>query len=215
MRARGAAWAAVCVAFAFGALSGCTSSSEASKPTAPSKAGASGDLWGDRSGTADGQEALGGKGSPCQLPVTFRLAQSWKPNSVDSSPASGGPVRQGPVQLVCEIDAKPAGSVGFMRVWSDTSSAMDARKALESFVAAEPRAKEPEYRETKAGTLPATEVTYLNDAPGLTEAKRERALAVKTPQGVVVLYLGGLDTAEHERMLPAYQLAKKSMAPAN
>ncbi len=34
---------------------------------------------------------------------------------------------------------------------------------------------------------------------------------MSTPKGVVVLALGGLDTGEHEQMLPAYQLAKQSL----
>ncbi|MBT2385617.1 lipoprotein [Streptomyces sp. ISL-11] len=213
MGARGFARAATCAALFLGALSGCGSpSGDDEEPSSPSRAGRADDAWGDKTVAPAGQEAVGGKGSPCVLPVTFRLAQSWKPKLVDSDPASGGPVRQGPVQLACEIDAKPAGYVGFLRVWTHAPAGMSARQTLQAFMAKDSQASKAKYRDTKASSLAAAEVTYLNTAPGLTEAKQERALAVEAPQGAIILQLGGLDSSEHERMLPAYQLAKISMS---
>ncbi|WP_331274861.1 lipoprotein [Streptomyces clavuligerus] len=65
---------------------------------------------------------------------------------------------------------------------------------------------------TKAGKLDAVEVTYVSADPDLAERKKERALAVAAPRGtVVVLDLGGMDTAEHERMLPAFRLALETL----
>ena len=44
-----------------------------------------------------------------------------------------------------------------------------------------------------------------------TASKEQRALAVTTKRGPVVLHLGGLDTEEHRAMLPAYELAKRTL----
>ncbi|NUO43433.1 MAG: hypothetical protein HOV82_15530, partial [Streptomyces sp.] len=67
---------------------------------------------------------VGAAGSACLLPVGFDLAAEWKADAIDGSAADaeadgGGAaevdedmaslLRQGPVTLVCEIDAKPAG----------------------------------------------------------------------------------------------------------
>ncbi|MFD5348217.1 lipoprotein [Streptomyces anulatus] len=37
--------------------------------------------------------------------------------------------------------------------------------------------------------------------------------AVATPDGPVVVHLGGMDTEEHTAMLPAFELAKKTLKP--
>ncbi|MET7762285.1 lipoprotein [Streptomyces sp. NPDC005393] len=159
---------------------------------------------------------LGNKGTACELPVRFELEKSWKPEVVDVSanPELGPLGKQGPVTLVCEIDAKPAGHIGFLRVWTGTkgpaATGGTPTALLKAFMAAASNTpRGAEYREVKAGELPAAEVTYTAEALG--DSKRERALAVMTPHGGLVLHLGGLDTDEHEAMLPAYERAKKSM----
>ncbi|MCX4818413.1 lipoprotein [Streptomyces sp. NBC_01142] len=164
--------------------------------------------------TAKKAGTVGGSGSPCVLPVTFDLAADWKPEAMKNNDTFGA-LTAGPVTLVCEIDAKPAGNIGFLRVWTGTSGGDDTRKALEAFVADESKDRDKvEYTETEAGDFSATEVSYLNTNEFLDEPKKERALAVTTPRGVVVLHLGGFDTEEHEEMLPAYELAKKSLRKA-
>ncbi|KOV56159.1 hypothetical protein ADK64_41460 [Streptomyces sp. MMG1121] len=45
----------------------------------------------------------------------------------------------------------------------------------------------------------------------LEETKKETALAVSTPDGPVVLHLGGMDMEEHEAMRPAYELARQTL----
>ncbi|MGW0557105.1 lipoprotein [Streptomyces sp. NPDC002926] len=157
---------------------------------------------------------VGAAGSACALPVSFDLAANWKPEAVKNDPAFGLP-KQGLVTLVCEIDAKPAGNIGFLRVWTGGGSGDDARKALEAFVAAEAKSRDKvAYSATKAGEYAAAEVTYLNTGEFLDAPKKERALAFTTPRGVVVLHLGGFDSQEHEEMLPAYELAKRSVRGA-
>ncbi|MET7936525.1 lipoprotein [Streptomyces sp. NPDC005322] len=160
---------------------------------------------------------LGDKGTACELPVRFELEKSWKPKAVDM-PADkelAALGQQGPVTLVCEIDAKPAGHIGFLRVWTGTKGAAakggTPTALLKAFMAdSDDSPSGVKYREIKAGDLPAAEVTYT--AKALDDTKRERALAVMTPQGGLVLHLGGLDTDEHEAMLPAYERAKRTMA---
>lgn len=158
--------------------------------------------------------SVGAPGSPCPMPVTFDLAADWKPEAVEHAADDefAGLLEQGPVSLVCEIDAKPAGNIGFIRVWVGADASADTREVLEAFVAdaAADRRKEA-YSETKAGKFDATEVSYVNTGEFLDEPKKERAFAVATPKGVVVVELGGLDFEEHEQMLPAYELARKTL----
>ncbi|WP_406515679.1 lipoprotein [Streptomyces sp. NBC_00873] len=157
--------------------------------------------------------SIGGPGSACALPVTFDLAASWKPASVQvgEDDALSGLAEQGPVTLVCEIDAKPAGNIGFLRVWTGDRTGSTPRQVLKAFLAAGPNASEATYTEVKAGALTAAEVRYTFSSELLDEPMKQRAFAVSTPSGPVVVHLGGLDPQEHEAMLPAYELAKKSV----
>ncbi|QGZ50732.1 hypothetical protein GPZ77_22270 [Streptomyces sp. QHH-9511] len=161
--------------------------------------------------TAAPKASLGAPGTACPLPVSFDLAAQWKPKAVHASDdevfAALG--KQGPATMVCEIDAKPAGNIGYMRVWSAGKGR--ARTALEGFVKAEENTSKVVYKETKAGGLPATEVTYTVYNKIMEESKEERAFAVSTPKGTVIVHLGGLDTQEHREMLPAYELARDSV----
>ncbi|MEU0982726.1 lipoprotein [Streptomyces sp. NBUL23] len=163
---------------------------------------------------------LGGAGSACELPVTFDLAARWKPKAVAFEPDSDpDPVldalaelaEQGTVQMVCEIDAKPAGHIGFLRVWRGAASEDDPQAVLRAFVADDPQAGKAAYTQVRAGALAAAEVAYTGHSELLDEPKKQRAFAVKTPDGPVVVHLGGLDTEEHTAMLPAYELAKRSL----
>ncbi|MFK0259402.1 lipoprotein [Streptomyces sp. NPDC090445] len=166
--------------------------------------------------------SIGGDGTPCRLPVSFDLAQDWKPKAVTHAEDDqfAALFKQGGLTLACEIDAKPAGNMGFLRVWVADKPAGpgDARKVLESFMGGEKAKGAPVYSEVRAGeggtALPAVEAVY-ETAP-LDEAKKEGAFAVVTPGGAaVVVHLGGLDSAEHEAMQPAYRLARQSLKPGS
>ncbi|MFJ5262323.1 lipoprotein [Streptomyces sp. NPDC088387] len=166
---------------------------------------------------------IGASGSACELPVTFDVAEDWEPEAIESGTgddATGDAAElaellltQGPVTAVCEIDAKPAGHLGFIRVWTGEPGEADERGVLAEFVAAEEGARNSDERYSSFTTdgLTGTEVTYLHTSKLLDETKKERAFAVTTPSGPVVVHLGGLDTEEHEAMLPAYELAKKTV----
>jgi hypothetical protein len=171
---------------------------------------------------------IGAAGSACELPVSFSVAKDWKAKAVDGeaelSKASKGSdddlsgavaeamLRQGPVTAACEIDAKPAGNIGFLRVWRGKAGDADAGGVLRQFVAAEDNTGKAKYRSFKTGGgVSGVEVEYLYTSKLLEETKKESAFAVSTPDGPVVLHLGGMDTEEHEAMRPAYDLAKRTL----
>ncbi|WP_299540425.1 lipoprotein [uncultured Streptomyces sp.] len=167
---------------------------------------------GSRTADAARGGSVGGAGSACPLPVTFDHAADWTPEAVSVDPASelAELAQQGPLTMACEIDAKPAGHIGYLRVWTGAAPD-DARKALEAFLAADENAGGAAYAEFEAGGLRGVEVTYTETVEVTDETKTERAFAVASPDGPVVVHLGGLDTAEHEAMLPAYELAKRTV----
>ncbi|MDT9688446.1 lipoprotein [Streptomyces sp. P9(2023)] len=155
--------------------------------------------------------SVGAAGSACELPVSFGLAADWRPAAVKATDdevfAALG--KQGPATMVCEIDAKPAGNIGYLRVW--TAGTGPARTALEGFVKAEQNTSKVSYKETKAGALPVVEVTYTVYNKLMEESKEESAFAVAAPKGTVIVHLGGLDSQEHREMLPAYELARGTL----
>jgi hypothetical protein len=123
-------------------------------------------------------------------------------------------LHQGPVTAACEVDAKPAGHIGFLRVWTGEPGDDDARAVLKAFVAAEGGTSKAKYHDFTTGDLKGVEVEYLFTSKLLDETKPERALAVTTTNGPVVVHLGGLDSGEHRAMLPAYELAKRTLRTA-
>ncbi|WP_229076316.1 lipoprotein [Actinoplanes sp. DH11] len=160
-------------------------------------------------GVVDG--VVGAAGSGCELPVTFKVTEKWKPKAVDI--AADDPladlVKKGNLRLICEIDGKPAGHVGFLRVWTGPASAPKA--ALKPLVS-EGKTRKVKYSTVTAGGFEGVEVAFEQYQKLLEEWLPNRAMAVRTGDGVVVLDLGGLDAAEHKAMLPTFELAKTSMA---
>lgn len=215
---RGPAQALVPALALVGALSACGQGGDGERDggaSARPSVTASATAAAERGGT------VGAAGSACELPVTFDTARNWKAEAVKSGlDGSGDPatdealealLHQGPVTTVCEIDAKPAGHIGFLRVWTGAAGDADARGVLEAFVTAEGEVSGQKYGTFDAGGLAGAEVEYTYTDKVLDEPKKEHALAVVTSDGPVVLHLGGLDTEEHEDMLPAYELAKRTL----
>ncbi|MFI6035067.1 lipoprotein [Streptomyces sp. NPDC051315] len=210
----------VVAALLTGVATGCGQTGQDSE--ASSKASAKGAAKATAEVAARGG-SVGADGSACELPVTFDIAEFWKAEAVDSASREGDTgdeltdeladalLRQGPVTMACEVDAKPAGKIGFLRVWTGEPGDADARAVLEDFVTAESGSSGATYRTFEAGGLTGAEVEYVTTSELLEETKKERALAVTTPDGPVVLHLGGMDTEEHEAMLPAFELAKGTL----
>lgn len=143
------------------------------------------------------------------MPVTFDLAESWKPKAVTVEPDDplAELARRGPLTMVCEIDAKPAGNIGFLRVWAGEKS--ELRPSLEAFIGTE--ASQPVFTELRINDRAAVEVVYQEKDELDDTMNEERAFAVETAQGIAAISLDSFDTEEHKSMLPAYELAKKSL----
>ncbi|UUU33395.1 lipoprotein [Streptomyces sp. CA-210063] len=180
-------------------------------------------------GTVESGGSVGAAGSACELPVTFDTAEKWQPEAVETEVPGGGSgseedqlaaelaeglLHQGPFTAACEIDAKPAGNIGFLRVWTGEAGAKEgeAEALLKEFVAAEGNTSKAEYTAfTSDSDVSGAEVEYLYTSEVLEETKKERAFLAVTPDGPVVVHLGGFDTQEHEEMLPAYELARRTL----
>lgn len=168
-----------------------TAPSTAAQPAAPEVAG------------------IGAAGTACEMPVRFGLAESWKPKAVTIAPNDplAELARRGPLTMVCEIDAKPAGSIGFLRVW--TGGKADLRPSLETFIGTD--ASEPAFTDMRIDGRPALEVVYLEKSQLDDAMDEERVFAVETAQGIAAISLESFDSEEHKSMLPAYELAKSSL----
>jgi hypothetical protein len=219
------------VALLAGVLTGCSGAAEDDGTKTSASASASADAASDSDTAVKSGGTIGAAGSACELPVTFDIAKDWEAEAIDTGAGSGAgsggsekdePAQeivdallyQGPVAAACEVDAKPAGNIGFLRVWTGKPGDADARAVLEAFVAAENGASKEKYSTFKAGGLAGVEVKYLYTSELLEETKEESAIAVTTEKGPVVIHLGGLDTDEHRAMLPAYELAKRTLRTA-
>ncbi|MET9459007.1 lipoprotein [Streptomyces canus] len=196
------------VALLAGVLTGCSEAAERDDSKASARPSATAETSGPHDTAPTSGGTIGAAGSACELPVTFDIAKSWKAEAVEA------PLSQGPVSLACEIDAKPAGNIGFLRVWAGKSGDADTRAVLEAFLAAEDGVTKEKYRTFTSGGVSGVEVEYLYSSELLDETKKESAFAVTTADGPVVVHLGGLDTEEHEEMLPAYELARRTLRTA-
>ncbi|KFG07051.1 lipoprotein [Streptomyces scabiei] len=216
-----------------GVLTGCAEPAEVGDGKPSASAGGPAE---ERSGSGSSKDtvrsggSVGAAGSACELPVTFETAEKWRPEAVETGAPGGGSgseedelaaelaeglLHQGPFTAACEIDAKPAGNIGFLRVWTGEAGAKggDAKALLKKFVAAEGDTGEAEYRAFRSESgVSGAEVEYLYTSEALEETKKERAFLTVTPEGPVVVHLGGLDTEEHEEMLPAYELARRTLS---
>ncbi|CAL9631567.1 lipoprotein [Streptomyces sp. enrichment culture] len=196
-----------------GVLTACSDDDGGEPRAKASTSAAAGD---DKAAAVRSGGTIGPAGSACELPVTFDIAEDWKPEAIDAlgagdSEAVADLLRQGPVTAACEVDAKPAGHIGFLRVWTGEPGDDDARTVLEGFLADEKGNGPATYRPLEANGVPGVEAEYLYTSDLLDETKKERAFCVVTDRGPVVVGLGGLDTEEHEAMLPAYELAKRTL----
>ncbi|WP_347404845.1 lipoprotein [Micromonospora sp. WMMD1102] len=148
-----------------------------------------------------------------RLRISFEMPARWKAKPVEVDPEFAELAELGGANMWCEIDAKPAGNIGFLRVWMvDRGAVIGARKGLEQFLDEYGKLTDVQYRETKAGPISAIEATFLKESELTGEPTRGRALVVGTRMGTFLLTLGGTDTEEYEEMLPAYQLAKSTFA---
>jgi hypothetical protein len=189
------------VAAVFFAGCGGDSGGSSAPPAAAGSVSASGapappvaDDWGDPAAAAASADV--GPGSACPVPHRFKLAASWKPKDASAL----GFEAHGHL-LSCEIDGKPAGVLGLMRVW--TGSDTDPRRMLQSLVDDADGASEVRFRAPAGSVAGLTEVSFQS------EGQPTRAFAVA---GLMVEWRG-LDEEEHSNGLPAYVLARQTLKP--
>lgn len=217
-------WVPAQVVLLAGLLTGCSESTVGDAESAPSVNASESARQAEATEAVESGGTVGPAGSACELPVTFDTAAKWKPEAIDTAPVESGNeiaeelaeglLHQGPFTAACEIDAKPAGNIGFIRVWTGEAgaTAKDAEALLKEFVAAEGNTSKARYSDFSSDSdVSGAEVQYLYTSEVLEETKKERAFIAVTPAGPVVVHLGGFDTAEHEAMLPAYELAKRTL----
>lgn len=165
---------------------------------------------------------LGAAGSACELPVAFDLPPLWKPKAVNLKDLGelADLYRNGPFAAVCEVDAKPAGEVGFLRVYTAPGREGSPRGHLEAFIAGEnPDARKAgnfevrkvDYTDATIGGEPASVVTYEAYNKSLENASKYSAFALNTPKGAVVVKLSPFGADEHANVLPAFELARKTL----
>lgn len=171
-------------------LGGCAKSVESDGRNASSASPAAGSEGAGETAAASGGP-VGAAGSACELPVRFDIAKNWKAKAIDAEAepskapkGSAGDVRgslpdaflrQGSVTAACEIDAKPAGHIGFLRVWTGTAQKADAGSVLREFVAAEDDVSKQKYHSfTTSGGLTGVEVEYLCTSAGWTPRSTRR-----------------------------------------
>ncbi|MFU8873019.1 lipoprotein [Micromonospora sp. SL4-19] len=178
-----------------------TSASPTASPVTP------GPPWYDEVPPAEAGITIGDSNSGCDLPITFSIPAGWR---VKQIPAKAK-LKVGRVTLSCEIDAKPAGLVGFLRVWTvDERLRTDAKTEVSDFVTEYAQDDQATYRRTKAGPLDSVEASYVQQ--GIDgKPNPQRAIAVRAILGDVVVTVGGMDAEEFQSLLPGFQLAKRSV----
>ncbi|BCJ40902.1 hypothetical protein GCM10010168_47980 [Actinoplanes ianthinogenes] len=152
---------------------------------------------------------VGAAGSGCELPVSFGIADGWKPKqvTVTADDPLAALARKGPFTMACEIDAKPAGNLGFLRVW--TGERAELKPALTAFIG--DKAQEPAFTETPIGGKPGLTVDYQQKSQLDGTLEKESAFVVDSGKGLVLVSLDSFDSGEHTEMLPAYELAQKTL----
>jgi hypothetical protein len=153
-----------------------------------------------------------GREGNCLLPVTVLIPESWTEDSVPGMVA--GDTGEGRyIHLQCRVLF--GNQFAGLYVWEKSigEDIRDMRKVLEMFLATRDSAHDALYRDTQVGSQSGVEVTWLGAL-----GKRGRALAylpVDAGFGTLVISIGGAsddDTFEDD-LVPAYLLAKQSIAP--
>ncbi|MEV0897120.1 lipoprotein [Actinoplanes sp. NPDC049802] len=193
------------VALAAGGCSSATPATVASAPAAAPPAAAA--------------VRVGPAGSACELPVSFEIAESWEPKAVDVDALGelAELARVGDFTVRCEIDAKPAGNIGFLRVHVAGGLSGAPRDHLKTFVKAGARNQEisgETYSDVQIGGGQAAEVTWETYDKELDHRSRYSAFALNTSEGAMVVQLSPFGADEHPAMLPAFQLAERTLTVA-
>jgi hypothetical protein len=160
--------------------------------------------------------SIGAKGTACELPFEFQTAADWKAKSVDVKKLGelAALAKVGDFSVVCEIDAKPAGSIGFIRVHVADKLSGAPAEHLQEFVKVAVGKREvsgTDFTDVRIGGAQAAEASWETVDKEYDIRSKYTAFALNTKAGMVVVQLAPLDTGEFTSMLPAYELARKSV----
>jgi hypothetical protein len=161
-------------------------------------------------------ETIGAKGSACELPVSFQTAADWKAKPIDVKALGelAALAKVGDFTVVCEVDAKPAGNIGFLRVHVAEGLSGAPAEHLQEFVKAaigKKEASNTEITDVQIGAAQAAEASWETLDKEYDLRSKYAAFAVDTKAGMVVVQLSPLDDGEFTGMQPAYELAKKTV----
>ena len=176
-------------------LAGCGGSTE------PAKQGTTAPVSGAAPAAAAAAGEVGAAGSTCPMPVTFKVAEKWKPQASDPGTKLGG------AELLCEIDAKPAGSIGYVRVLL-AKGVTDPMAALQAYTAVGKNSGF-EYKDVQVGGVAAKEVSYT--AKSMDIDLPNQVLAVPVGGDVALVTVSSIDADLFKEILPAFELAKSSL----
>ncbi|MEU8663848.1 lipoprotein, partial [Actinoplanes philippinensis] len=188
------------------AVSGCSSDPAPPAPPAPAASSAPAAPPAVAAG-----ETVGGKGSACELPVSFQAAAGWKAKKVEATGELAALAKVGDFTVVCEIDAKPAGNIGFLRVHvADGLSGAPAEHLQEFMKVAigKREASNTDIADVQIGGAQAAEGSWETLDKEYDIRSKYTAFALNTKKGIVVVQLAPLDTGEFTSMQPAYELAR-------
>lgn len=208
---------AVLAALTLAVSAGCAEQQE--QPAAAPSASASlstGEPWYDEVTAAPAGGNVGGAGSPCPLPVSFSLPEKWTPEPIEIPEGDLAEIlgealtTRGGATARCEVDGRRAGG-GFLRVWTVDDPTVEARPALESFVAGGEKVSGQEYRSVKAGSIEAVEATWVSTSELTEDTNRSWAIAVRVGGRTVLVTVSESLLAEAADLLPGYRLAGRSL----
>ncbi len=179
-------------AAAVAALTACSSTAD---PASPLSSSAPPSSSSGEQPAAAGPE-IGAAGSDCPLPISISVADKWKASAIEGEP-----------ELLCEISARPAGSIGFLRIYHKKGTT-DAKAALTAYTA-KPQYSGVKLTDIKAGSVAGEEASYTIDSSG--DKSPGLVFAVPVSDGTVLVSLDSLDDDIQRDNRPAYELAKSSL----
>ncbi|WP_433788441.1 lipoprotein [Actinoplanes sp. CA-252034] len=208
--------AGIALAFLF-AVAGCSSDSDVpATPSSPTTVVSSAPAAPAGVPAAVAGESVGAKGSACELPFEFQAAADWKPKAIDLKKMGelADLAKVGDFTVVCEIDAKPAGSIGFIRVHLADGLSGAPAEHLQEFMKVsigKREASNTDVTDVQIGAAQAAEASWETLDKEYDIRSKYTAFALNTKKGIAVVQLAPLDTGEYTSMQPAYELAKKTV----
>ncbi|WP_430785545.1 lipoprotein [Actinoplanes sp. G11-F43] len=159
---------------------------------------------------------IGDAGSACPMPLSFATAADWKPApiNVEELGEMAALAMVGDFAVLCEIDAKPAGNIGFIRVYLAKGLSGQPRDHLAAYLEAGIRGQEisgETYRDLRLGAQQGAELIWQSYDKGLDHKGKYAAFALNTRDGAVVVQLSPFGADEYDEMLGAFQLAETTL----